>query len=82
MANKDTAEGCCNDDHKFFKNTDDQKTAAVVQVIELSSALLPAFFNHNYIPVFSSLSEDNPQANAPPPTLAVPIYVRNGVFLI
>jgi hypothetical protein len=82
MAKNGSAEGCCKDDQKFVKNTDDQKTAATVELIILSSASLPSSFIDKPEHLFSSLTEGSPNANAPPRTSSVPVYLSNCVFLI
>jgi hypothetical protein len=75
--------GCCKDEHKFFKdNTDQQPVKAGLQMLQsLATALppLPVAFQPNYFP--PALVE-NSMSHAPPPGVAVAVYIRNCVFLI
>lgn len=82
MTKNGSTEGCCTDDQKFIKNTDDQKTAATVVLLKLASASLPASFIDKPEHLFTSLTEESPNANAPPRSGAVPVYLSNCVFLI
>ena len=80
-ANKDN--GCCKDEHKFFKNDTDQKSAeAGIQMLQwLATALPPltAAIQMNYFPL---VTVENPMSHPPPPGTSVAVYIRNCVFRI
>ena len=83
MEKKGSDSGCCKDEQKFLKNTDDQKAASnVVQLFQVAGADLPVQqqYHHASFPV--SLTEEYPLSNAPPLSGAVSLHVRNCVFLI
>ena len=75
--------GCCKDEHKFVKNTTDQK------IVE-SSLQFTGIFGNAIVPDYpelpsiklSSLAEENPVSNAPPRSSGVAVYILNGTFLI
>jgi hypothetical protein len=75
--------GCCKDEHKFFKNDTDQKTVeSGFQLIQLLSMALPVSFIDILSNDFSSVTEENPIRHAPPRSSGVAVYIRNCVFLI
>lgn len=75
--------GCCKDEHKFVKNTTDQK------IVE-SSFQFAAFAGGAIVPDhpellsirLSSLTEENPRSNAPPRSSDVAVYILKRTFLI
>lgn len=75
--------GCCKDEHKFVKNTTDQK------IVE-SSFQFAAFAGVAIVPDhpellsirLSSLTEENPRSNAPPRSSDVAVYILKRTFLI
>ena len=75
--------GCCKDEHKFVKNTSDQK------VVE-SSFLIAGIIGATVVPDYSeltsiklsSLTEENPRSNAPPRSKSVAVYILKRTFLI
>lgn len=75
--------GCCTDEHKFFKNNADQKTGEatlpiqreVVSIIPVSFFELPSV----NLPV---VSLEYPVSHAPPPINSIPIFILNRTFLI
>ena len=81
--NEEKGNGCCKDEHKFFKTDTDQKTVeAGFQLIQLVSVVLPVSFIEIPPNDFSSLTEENPICNAPPRSSGVAVYIHNCVFLI
>ncbi len=75
--------GCCKDEHKFVKNTADQKTAeASLQLMQVVATSLPVSFIEIPAVGFTSVTEENPLTNAPPRSYAVAVYIRNCVFII
>ena len=81
-SNKD-GKGCCKDEHKQLKVTNDHSiTETAFQGMQLVALALPA--SHFEVPDanFSSITEENPTSNAPPRSSGVAIYKRNCVFRI
>lgn len=75
--------GCCKDEHKFLKNTTDQKIAeSSFQLIEIMGTALPALYAELPSIKISSLTEENPVTNAPPRSNGVAVYILNRTFLI
>lgn len=76
-------QGCCRDEHKFIKNSADQKTAeAGIQMAELLAIALPVSFIE-IVPVhLISITLDNSISQAPLRSCGVAVYIRNCVFLI
>ncbi len=75
--------GCCKDEHKFYKNTTDQKTAeASLQMMQIVATSLPVSFIEIPAVGLTSVTEENPFSHAPPQSYAVAVYIRNCVFLI
>jgi len=75
--------GCCKDEHKQLKVTNDHSiTETAFQGMQLVALALPA--SHFEVPDanFSSITEENPTSNAPPRSSGVAIYKRNCVFRI
>jgi hypothetical protein len=74
--------GCCKDEHKFVKNTTDQKVVeSSFQLIELmGTAILPGYTELPSIKI-SSLTEENPISHAPPRS-SVAVYILNRTLLI
>lgn len=78
-----TDNGCCKDEHKFFKDDSAQKiTENSLQMLQVLSAAMPAAYIELPVVEFPSLTEESPNSNAPPRTQGVPVYIRNCVFLI
>lgn len=81
---KTTKKGCCKDEHKWVKITDDQKsnTSFAYQFIAFETDL--HFINAFQYTVLNNQSVIDllPPTNAPPPSLGVEVYKRNCVFLI
>jgi len=75
--------GCCKDEHKFVKNTTDQKVVeSSFQLIGLMGiAILPGYTELPSIKI-SSLTEENPISHAPPRSNGVAVYILNRTFLI
>ena len=75
--------GCCKDKHKFIKSNTDQKiTESAFQSIQLKAFFLPSsLFDISNID-FHSVTDEIPDAHAPPQTYGVAVYIRNCVFLI
>ena len=75
--------GCCKDEHKFVKNSSDQKIAETgLQMMQLASTAIPITFFEipdNSIP---SVTEENPISHAPPRSCGVAVYILNRTFLI
>lgn len=84
MSKKETdSKGCCKDEHKFFKNYNDQKTTdASLQLLQLPVALLPVAIIESPSFNFTFISEDYPVSNAPPRSHGVAVYILNRTFLI
>jgi hypothetical protein len=75
--------GCCSDEEKFIKNTEDQKTAeSGFQSLGLVSVGLPVSYIEFYLYKFPSVTEENPRSHAPPRSNSVAVYIRDCVFLI
>lgn len=84
MPKKDRdVKGCCKDEHKFIKNTNDQKnTEAAYPTVNLVTAIEPAIsIEINCVPRVV-VSEKKPYSNAPPRRCGTPVYILNCVFLI
>lgn len=79
---KSEASGCCTNENEFVKSDQPQLTpeASLFLLQSLSHAIS---FSYIEIPVaFSSITEENPSANAPPDKPDIPIYKRNCVYRI
>jgi hypothetical protein len=75
--------GCCKDEHKFFKNDSAQKiTEPNLQYFHLFTAVLPATFGQPAIIGIPSVSELFPFSHAPPRMNGIAVYIRNCTFLI
>ena len=75
--------GCCKDEHKFFKNITDQKISdSGFQFIKLFAAVLPVTFFEIPVAGISSVTEKNSISHAPLRSNGVAVYIRNCVFLI
>lgn len=75
--------GCCRDEHRFFKDNSDQKTTeGNIPVFLVQAAALPSSFIELPVAIFSSVTEVNPLSHAPPRTNGVAVYIRNCVFRI
>jgi len=73
---KKTNHGCCQDEHKFFKSSSDQKiTESAFNEIQLLAAVLPASFVEVKHVVLPCITEENPTGHAPPLHHGVSIYV-------
>lgn len=83
MEKKATADsGCCSDEAKFIKNTDDQTTAATSQTPVFHAVDVPLAFAENSRFPSSSQTLEYTRANAPPLIPHVRIHVRDCLFLI
>lgn len=84
MSKKETdSKGCCKDEHKFFKNDNDQKTTdASLPVLLIPVTDLPVAIIESTHPNFTSASEDYPVSNAPPRSHGFAVYILNRTFLI
>ena len=80
---KDDSKGCCKDEQKVVKFTNDQKLTdnSFTQIQQLSLAIItPVITDHDYLTTQSELTE---LFNLPPPYLrSVPVFVRNCNFRI
>ncbi len=75
--------GCCKDEHKFFKTDTNQKAAeAGLQLLQILAIDLPVSFVEYPSFNFTSASEDYPVSNAPPRSNGVAVYILNRTFLI
>ncbi len=75
--------GCCKDEHKQLKITNDHSiTETAFQGLCLMAVALPVSFIDIPAITFSSITEENPTTNAPPHSSGTPIYKRNCVFRI
>ena len=80
---KKSNHGCCQDQHKFFKSSSDQKiTESAFNQIQLLAAVLPAPFFEVKDVVLPRITEENSTGHAPPLGIGVAVYLRNCVFLI
>lgn len=78
-----TDNGCCKDEHKFFKDDSAQKIAENnMQMLQLLSIALPPSYIVLPVVDFPSVTEENPMSHAPPRTNGVAVYIRNCIFLI
>ena len=79
---KSEKSGCCNDKNEFVKS-DHSQLAGEVSFILLKtfSQALPVYFSEKP-EHFSSVTEENPMANAPPRIPGIPIFKRNCVYII
>lgn len=75
--------GCCKDEHKFLKNSSDQKIVKLsFQLMEaMAGSLLPGCTELHSIQI-SSVTEENPISNAPPRSSPVAVYILDRTFLI
>lgn len=75
--------GCCKDEHKIVKDDSAQKiTESNLQLMQLVTVALPTSFIELPQIALTSVTEENPNSNAPPRTQSVPVYIRNCVFRI
>ncbi len=75
--------GCCKDEHKFFKDDSAQKvTERSLHLMQVVAVALPPDFTQLPQIAFTSITEECPVSNAPPRTPGVPIYIRNCTFRI
>ena len=78
-----TDNGCCKDEHKFFKDDSAQKiTESNMQMLQQLSITMPSSYMVLPIVDFPSVTEENPFSHAPPRTGGVAVYIRNCIFLI
>ncbi len=79
----DQDNGCCRDEHKFFKdNTDQQSSKAGLQLLQLLATALPPAriaLQTYYLP---AVTTGNPMSHSPPLYPGLAVYIRNCVFLI
>lgn len=75
--------GCCKDEHKFVKNSLDQKAAeSAVQLMQIIATATPATFNNISELYPPSITENYPISHAPPIKSGVDILIRNCIFRI
>jgi hypothetical protein len=83
ISEKKNNNGCCKDDHKFLKNTADQKIAELgFQLTQVMVVALPASSIEISFYDFPSMAEVKHVSHAPPRSSCVAVYLRNCVFLI
>jgi len=81
--NSNQNDNCCKDEHKYIKNTADQKASETnLQFIQTLSSALHVPFIETPFKEFSSVTEENPRTNAPPLISSVLLYIRNCTFRI
>jgi hypothetical protein len=79
---KSEKSGCCNSKNEFVKADHSQLTGeASVTLLKTFSQALPLFFLEK-AEYFTSITEESPQANAPPISPGIAIFKRNCVYLI
>ena len=75
--------GCCNDEHRQFKLQQDQNAAALHFIINPVTAVISSPV---YLPAntgnFTSIAEERPLTNSPPPCSSIPVYLSNRNFRI
>ena len=82
MPTSDTKD-CCKDEHKFLKNTTDQKPSeSAIQLMQVWAFAVPDAFFEMPVNDFFSVTEKKPVSHAPPRSSGIAIYKRNCVFLI
>ena len=75
--------GCCKDEHKFFKDNSAQKLADNnLQLLQIFSAAIPATYIELPSINFPSVTEANPISHAPPREQGLAIYILKRSFLI
>ena len=73
---KKTNTGCCQDEHKFFKSSSDQKiTESAFNDIQIIAAVLPAPFFPVSDVVLPRITEENPRGHSPPLLHGISIYI-------
>ena len=76
-------DNCCKNDVKSFKVKDTHVNATSFALSDLSAAILPADYQWASITVITSPANYNGyQTNAPPGSMAVPIYTLNCAYRI
>lgn len=75
--------GCCKDEARFLKNTNDQKAveSAFQLLVITGTVLIPAYMVLPEVHI-SSLTEEKPVSNPPPLNPGVAVYLLNRTFLI
>lgn len=72
---------CCKDEQQLVKiEKEHQKTETVFQPLQIVSQL-PSYSELTAV-TFSSITEENPTSNAPPPGSRLALFKRNCVFRI
>lgn len=75
--------GCCKDEHKQLKVTNDHNIIETAfQGMQLIASALPVSYFEIPAIALSSITEENPTSNAPPQSSGIAIYKRNCVFRI
>ena len=75
--------GCCKDEHKQLKLDVDQKIVfSTFDHLQLVAIAQPVSFIEIPAFAFSSITEENPNSNAPPRSSSIAIYKRYCVFRI
>ena len=79
---KSEKSGCCNDENEFVKSDHSQLAGeASFTLLKPFSQALPLYFIEER-EHFSSVTEKNPMANAPPRIPDIPLFKRNCVYII
>ncbi len=74
---------CCTDEQKQLKIDNDQnKTINGLQVLQVVSVAIPASYPAIAFLGFASITEENPNSNAPPRSGGIALYKRYCVYLI
>lgn len=75
--------GCCKDEQQQFKIDNEHKiTETSFHATQQDAVLSPLYFEKPQAFHFIPVNEAHPASNAPPGSGSIPIYKRNGVFLI
>jgi hypothetical protein len=83
MEKREKPNGCCKDEHKWFKIQDDQKANTYAfQLLQLQPAAPVTVNDYNFTPSLSGIDGLLPDSHAPPRSWAIAIFKRNCVFRI
>ena len=75
-------EGCCKDEHKLIKLTDDHKASASIWPASLFGEPIHVYtIIDSFLPIIDSTTSSN-SIHAPPDVSTVPVYLFNSVFRI
>lgn len=74
---------CCKDEHKYFKNSSDQKSSeSAFLSMQSMAAVIPSSYYEVVSVGIPSITENSPVSHAPPGVNKVAVYIRNCIFLI